>query len=528
MTLYARLQHIIKNILLYLYLLVYLGVLSLLLLVPEQINYLCKNHFMFNNTSLLIFGILFLVSLFLSCKNKELFFSNFKSKKYLYLFSFTVFVMQLIVCYNIQFLTGWDVSVLLWNAKLIAEESYNNLSNEYFSIYPNNIFVVFLFSQIFKFLQLIGIDSFIRGVRLIVVLQSLLSIGTLFLLTRVIWDITKSYVYSLLSVIIYLLLVGFSPWLVITYSDSMGLIFPILILSIYSRINEGNIFINTFVIGIITFVGFKIKPQVTFITIAIVIVELLYLNIKSISRKNCNKKLKIMSCFISAFIICSFIYSSFIIPATHFKLNKEAAYGATHFLMMGHDYTRGGVWSGRDVKFSGSIPTKKERAKENVRVFKERIKHLGQEGLVKFYLKKTLTNFNDGTFAWGMEGKFYKTIFKDKNNHLSPFLRNVFYHNGNYFVYWKTVMQTIWLVVLFFNCCLIFGKDLILKNKVLFVAIVSIIGLTIFETLFEARARYLYTYVPVYIMLAVIGLRSSYERFSEFLKMQLSKEETKI
>jgi hypothetical protein len=35
----------------------------------------------------------------------------------------------------------------------------------------------------------------------------------------------------------------------------------------------------------------------------------------------------------------------------------------------------------------------------------------------------------------------------------------------------------------------------------------SIIGLTIFELLFEARARYLYIYVPVYILVALYGIR---------------------
>lgn len=34
----------------------------------------------------------------------------------------------------------------------------------------------------------------------------------------------------------------------------------------------------------------------------------------------------------------------------------------------------------------------------------------------------------------------------------------------------------------------------------------SIAGLTLFEVLFEARARYLYTYAPVFCILAAIGI----------------------
>ena len=34
----------------------------------------------------------------------------------------------------------------------------------------------------------------------------------------------------------------------------------------------------------------------------------------------------------------------------------------------------------------------------------------------------------------------------------------------------------------------------------------AILGLTLFELLFEARARYLFGYAPVYVMLAGVGL----------------------
>ena len=36
---------------------------------------------------------------------------------------------------------------------------------------------------------------------------------------------------------------------------------------------------------------------------------------------------------------------------------------------------------------------------------------------------------------------------------------------------------------------------------------ITIIGLTLFELIFEARARYLFAYVPLYIILAVCGIK---------------------
>ena len=38
----------------------------------------------------------------------------------------------------------------------------------------------------------------------------------------------------------------------------------------------------------------------------------------------------------------------------------------------------------------------------------------------------------------------------------------------------------------------------------------SIIGLSLFELLFEARARYLFCYAPLYVMLAGWGIRNMY------------------
>ena len=47
---------------------------------------------------------------------------------------------------------------------------------------------------------------------------------------------------------------------------------------------------------------------------------------------------------------------------------------------------------------------------------------------------------------------------------------------------------------------------------VMIIVMLSIIGLTIFELIFEARARYLYTYVPLYIILAAAGVQKIVEK----------------
>lgn len=516
MELLDEIQRYLKNKILYLYLLLLLGISLLLLATPQSIKYFCKVNFAADNIVLLGCGIIICTSLmlFTDCKKDT---NNNKLKVNFSYFLLGMLIVQLVICYNIQFLTNWDVNVLLSNAKWIADGDYHKLSNNYFSNYPNNVLLVCCFSYLFKFLNFIGINSFIKGVRLIVAFQCLLSVCTLWLLAKSVLNIVESEIYTRFAVFIYVLIVGLSPWLVITYSDSIGLIFPILFLYLYQKINDANTFKMTALVGVLSFIGYKIKPQVIFVCIAIIIVHLLVVNLSSYDFKRFIREMKIAIIFISAVILSNFVYQSFVVPSTYFKLNKEAEFGIAHYLMVGHDYTRGGVFSGRDVKFSSEIKTQKERTIKNIGVFKERIEYLKPIGLAKFYAKKTLTNFNDGTFAWGKEGGFYNTIFKDKNEHLSPFLRNIFYHNGKYYIYWASFMQMIWLTILFFNGCLIFSREFVEENKTLLVAVVSVIGLTIFETLFEARARYLYTYVPIYILLATVGCKFYIKRISNFI-----------
>ena len=120
--------------------------------------------------------------------------------------------------------------------------------------------------------------------------------------------------------------------------------------------------------------------------------------------------------------------------------------------------------------------------------------------------KKVLLNYNDGTFFWGGEGTFYKKILPEKNHYISSFFRNLYYngdYKGKYYSIWANFEQMIWLTVLFFAML----SGFFARDKRITVVMITIIGLTLFELIFEARARYLFAYVPLYIILAVCGIK---------------------
>lgn len=170
--------------------------------------------------------------------------------------------------------------------------------------------------------------------------------------------------------------------------------------------------------------------------------------------------------------------------------------------MMGLNKESNGVYSRDDLVLSISCKTKKERMKVNMEVALGRIKNMGPKGYFKFLSKKMLTNYDDGTFGWGAEGDFYSKVPELQNRSVAPGLRSFYYNDGKYHIIYSTIVHGIWVLTVV-GCWIqmliaVFKKNS--ENNVYRVMSLALVGITIFELLFEARARYLYIYVPIYIL----------------------------
>ena len=116
-----------------------------------------------------------------------------------------------------------------------------------------------------------------------------------------------------------------------------------------------------------------------------------------------------------------------------------------------------------------------------------------------------LTVYNDGTYAWGGEGNFFMVVFPQPDNHIAVFSKKYILCRSQIYDIYVTVMQSIWVFVLGAAAVSGLGKE---NRQEIIVLMLSIAGLTLFEVLFEARARYLYTYAPVFCILAAIGIEN--------------------
>lgn len=479
------------------------------------IEQFCKKHFTLPNLVVLLIDLVFVAAtVFIAIRYRrgiERALDKIVNRGLVLALSAVLFFVLLYIAKNVYFLTGWDVDVVINSAVSISQGGV--ASEGYFTYYPNNVFLVYLFSFILKVNSAIGVFPENNGIFAIIALQCMLFAATAYLVYSVCYELTKKKSASLLAFIVFFLLVGLSPWVMIPYSDAMGLIFPILIFRIYqlSCVAKGRVMpvalwcIN----ALVAFIGFKIKPQLVIMFIALIIVEVL--RTVFIRRKNLKvlKKglINIVACLL-VFVIAIAAFSIFSATQSAIGLYKEDEIGFPHFLMMGLNRETDGVYLYDDVLFSLSFETKAERDRENIRVAFERIREMGFFGLIDHTVRKSLVNFGDGSFAWGVEGYFFKEILPEPNGSVAPWLRSFYYEDGENYRLFEDSMQAIWLAVLMFSgtVALYIVRNKGKKGLEASVLTLSLIGLSLFETLFEARARYLLTYAPIFIICAIIGL----------------------
>lgn len=81
----------------------------------------------------------------------------------------------------------------------------------------------------------------------------------------------------------------------------------------------------------------------------------------------------------------------------------------------------------------------------------------------------------------------------------------VTYNDGDCYSIFVYVEHTIWLLVLIGSVFCFIRNN---YQKEIIIIYITLIGLTVFQLLFETRTRYLYTNVPLYIIAFVIGINN--------------------
>lgn len=459
---------------------------------------------------LFLFALLFVAAMGAVCFiNKEKMVRKPLSIKLLILLYVLLFALQIFLVNKTYFYTGWDVGMMRYRLdSILLGGTMADLSSDVgFSIFPNNLFLFYVLYLIQKVVLLFSVEN----TYLFCIYFSCLSVAiSCFLGSLTVRKLTENILINWLYIISSTLFILLSPWIVIPYSDTFGMIF--VTLGLWAVICVNKPIVKWPLLAFSSIIGYMIKPTCLFILFAALII---YLPRFIVSIRNKWKEVCILTASILLFCGINYATPLWIQHTFSFKLDPQLRMTYTHYLMMGLNKDSHGSFDGGDYWFSTNIYGIEERQKANMEVVRERLNTYTREEKLKLFREKLLWNFNDGTFAWTYEGNFFEVLF-EHDNLINDFYMEVFHGDGAYYKLFRTIAQGIWLWILLGIPLLLCNLNKFAEEKALL--IIAISGLLVFLMIFEARARYLYLYSPIFLILSLCGYESFYQRILSLKK----------
>lgn len=469
----------------------------------------------FSPAILLIGSISVIAILIILYKITNLWYDKLKDilKKYKYLILIIIFGIQLLLARLIYAPSGWDCGLLIGN----SFNMYKGLGvdTNYFSTYPNNILTLLIFKYLYVIVGLftnVNTENyyFITIVFNIIVID-MGAIFTILTCKKLLGEKT-----TLLSLFFILPLIVFFPYIIVPYTDTLTLFIPIAIFYFYLKIKDNTRmkYLYIFIEGILLIGGYLLKPTCAIIGIAIIIIEMFYINIRDLKNiKNILKDIIIMALIFIIGMTTTYITYHYLKNKNLSKYITNEQYESntitfTHFIMMGmqksdvNGKAMYGAYNEQDVINTKSKSGKEEKQKYNIQIIKQRLEKMGVTGYLKFIYNKMNWVLSDGTFYYWQEGsQKYLPISQDK---VSKIVQKYFDKDSSeYNKITANIFEILWIVILIGIICSFKNKE---KN--INILKLSALGIILFIIVFEGRSRYIYNYIPVFIILGTLGIKN--------------------
>lgn len=506
-----KFSNMMENAIRILYAMFLIGINICVLFYAQSTKYPYKRKFLFNNTTILAIGFVLLVV--------GMVFGVALLRKIAVNLNYCImvgtailFIMQIYICKNIYFETAWDARIIVTAARQIGNGVYQGEFDTYFSYYPNNLFLTMLLSFGSKAITCLGDVTRQQYLFPMIVVQCLISCITGILICKSI-KVLVNEKWAMAGWLLYVVLLGLNPWLVIVYSDSMSLFFSIACFYLYLKSYSGwKKIVKWVVMACFAGIGYLIKPQTVIVFIAGIIINMLH-----VCRENKERFLQITCVGVALMFFAGVQFcGNHLTTYLGVEVNGEIKMPMTHWAMMGLNPEGHGAYNREDVLYTQAFDSTDKMREGNWKVIFERIKEYGVSGMVDHLKKKTLINYADGTFAWRCEGNFFNTLFPDINSKVSGKLKDLFYYGKSPSSKAReTVVHGVWLQILFWMVIAAAFVSEAREKDGVSVALVTVMGTVLFSMLFEARARYLMCNASVYIVLAILGMRTAYGKISQ-------------
>ena len=486
-------------------------ILFVVLFLSEPVDYACKQPYtadrqwFFFAIGIAVVATVFVVAFLMRGRFANIRKLLAKESTFALLISLCTIVLLFVQCFIVRstwFETDWDVRIM---ARVDAPDTLF----PYLSQYPNQAFLYGLFRIVAKMGLLLGLQSSYLS----------LVLGGCVCVTLAVWFSSQAarsifgYVAGYLTLAVSFCFVGLSPWILVPYSDSYGILCPSIALFCYCCL--GNRRAKWALIVFFSFIGYSIKPTAIFILFALLFVELCLAVIRGDAvrrrlRAVCDAVLGALLPFALGLALAFGAIAA--VKSLGPDLDPEKAYSMTHFLMMGANTQTKGVYYEDDVVASQLCPDRASRQAMNIQEWESRIVEMGPVGLAKLSLEKTLCNFADGTFAWAWEGSFWVALHGDDGYFSDYYGIGSFSSSDDGTANAKLfqgLSQITWLLLL---CGMVLGFLRKKAERGELAAYLALAALAIFLMVFECRARYLYLYAPFFIMLGIAGWIGLYRR----------------
>lgn len=444
----------------------------------------------------------------------------------------------------IAFYGGWDCGMVANSARWVFEGGEMGYG-DYYSIYTNNVPITWLLYRLYSCAA--NSVSYPYNPEFVwIQFQCAQHALAVFLAAVTMLMITKKISGCLLTLLLTTLLLGLSPWKIIPYTDGSSIVFPIAVFFLYT------VFVKTksrwkyviwFLLGLIGLFGGLLKATCYVVLISVVLTDLWLL---LFAEEGLAEKIKNLLCR-GTLLVCAFLLISLakggMYRALGYEYNRDKAMGWMPCLYVGLNEETTGACSGDGLEMvRARTGNKKESSVREWNSVLARIKEKGAGGLLDFWWRKNVMTYNDGTFSWFQEGYFqaweYETLTDSKWK--EP-LREFYWQDGENYDWFVTFSHWLWLflmvgiileaaTMLWQNGCKLLknekGKkeDSTEETAAEMAEILYFIGLFLFLTLFEGRARYLYNGVAVFTLMAVTGYCKTFELLASLLKRTLRKE----
>ena len=407
---------------------------------------------------------------------------------------------------EIVFRLPWDIMVVTTHASYVAEGNAIGYQ-PYFSIYTNNIPIVYILKELFTRAMENPEYPYVNDFIWVQTNCVLLSLGGFFgCLT--IKKLTRKFAPTLIYFMLYLALIGLTPWKIAPYTDTYGMIFPIMCVYFYLCYRDAEKAVWKFLFMALTLVsaaaGGLVKPSIYILLIAILMVELISFVQKY---KEKWKYLLFEAVLIAGLFFIKGICVDYMIEDIGLDFNEELGAGWQHYFRMGQNEETTGSYSTEDAALFGEFQeNKQERNEAALERALARVREKGFFGNISFGIRKMVMVFNEGTFGWANEVEIRERypLSIARNDRITEFLRNVFWPDMPYTGRLNTFCQLVWIFCLVGMAGFCFLPGTRRENCVLLA--VSFLGIYFYQLLFEARARYLMVFLPLLVVVSVCGL----------------------